>query len=132
MGAVGTTQYMETNNGSIAIFNKATGALTSRESKPSFWTRVGLACGASGDQRVLFDHYSNRWIASGFGSTGNLINIAVSDTADASGTWKSTQIVGASLGVPGTLDSRPCRWTTRVCTSAPTTSIPASLAPACS
>ena len=104
MGAVGTTQYMETNNGSIAIFNKATGALTSRESMPAFWTRVGLPGGANGDQRVLFDHYTNRWIMNGFGSSGNLINIAVSDTANASGTWKSTQLVGTALGVPGTLD----------------------------
>ena len=104
MGAVGTTQYLETNNGSIAIFNKATGALTSRESMPAFWARVGLPGGAVGDQRVLFDHYTNRWIMNGFGSTGNIINLAISDTADALGSWKSTQIVGAAQGVPGTLD----------------------------
>lgn len=92
MGAVGTTQFLETNNGSIAVFNKATGALTSRESMPAFWSRVGLPGGANGDQRVLFDHYTNRWIMNGFGATGNLINLAISDTANALGTWKSTQI----------------------------------------
>lgn len=104
MGAVGTTQYLETNNGSIAIFDKASGALTSRESMQTFWARTGLPGGANGDQRVLFDHYTNRWIMNGFGPTGNTVNLAISDTADALGTWKSTKIVGTSLGVSGTLD----------------------------
>ena len=92
MGAIGTTQFLETNNGSVAIFDKATGALTSRESMPNFWSRVGLPGGANGDQRVLFDHYTNRWIMNGFGPTGNIINVAVSDTANALGTWKSVAI----------------------------------------
>jgi hypothetical protein len=104
MGAVGTTQYLETTNGSITVYNKATGAVASRVDMPTFWANAGLSGGAGGDQRVLFDHYTNRWIMNGFGSTGNKINIAVSDTADALGTWRSTQIVGASLGVAGTLD----------------------------
>lgn len=104
MGAVGTTQFLETNNGSITIYDKNSGAVQSRVSMQSFWAGAGLAGGAGGDQRVLFDHYTNRWLMIGFGATGNLINIGVSDTADALGSWKSTQIVGASLGVGGTLD----------------------------
>lgn len=95
MGAVGTTQYLETTNGSITIYNKATGAVQSRVDMPGFWTAAGLPGGAGGDQRVLFDHYTNRWIMVGFGGVGSTINIAVSDTANAGGTWKSTQIVGA-------------------------------------
>ena len=102
MGAIGTTQFVETNNGSITIYNKATGGIASRVDMPTFWANAGMAGGANGDQRVLFDHYTNRWIMSGFGSTGNKINIAVSDTADALGTWKSTQIVGAAFGVSAT------------------------------
>lgn len=92
MGAIGTTQFLETNNGSIAVFDKATGALTSRISMPTFWANAGLPGGANGDQRVLFDHYTNRWIMNGFGASGNLINLAISDTSNALGTWKSTQI----------------------------------------
>lgn len=100
MGAVGTTQFMETSNGSITIYNKATGAVQSRVNMATFWGAAGQPGGAYGDQRVLFDHYTNRWIAIGFGTpdtTGNFnkINIAVSDTANAGGTWKSTKIVGA-------------------------------------
>ena len=102
MGAIGTTQYLETNNGSIAVFDKATGTLTSRVSMPTFWANAGLPGGANGDQRVLFDHYTNRWIMNGFGASANLINIAVSDTANALGTWKSTQV--AVLAAGGTAD----------------------------
>jgi hypothetical protein len=96
MGAVGTTQYLETTNGSITVYNKNTGAVLSRVDAPSFWAAAGLPGGAGGDQRVLFDHYTNRWIMNGFGATGNIINIGVSDTANALGTWKSTQIVGVA------------------------------------
>ena len=93
MGAIGTTQFLESSNGSITIYNKGTGALAiPRVSMTTFWASAGLPGGANGDQRVLFDHYSNRWIMNGFGPTANLINIAVSATADATGLWKSTQI----------------------------------------
>ena len=92
MGAVGTTQFLETNNGSIAVFDKATGALTSRVSMPAFWANAGLPGGASGDQRVLFDHYTNRWIMNGFGAGGNVINVGISDTADALGVWRAVAI----------------------------------------
>ena len=92
MGAIGTTQFLETTNGSITIYDRATGAVLSRQDYVNFWANAGLPGGAGGDQRVLFDHYTNRWIMNGFGATGNLINIAVSDTANALGTWKSTQV----------------------------------------
>lgn len=104
MGAVGITQFVETSNGSVTVYDKGTGAVLSRVNMATFWTAAGLPGGGNGDQRVLFDHYTNRWIMNGFGATGNLINIGVSDTANALGTWKSTQIVGTSIGVAGTLD----------------------------
>jgi hypothetical protein len=91
MGAVGTTQFMETSNGSVAIYDKNTGALLVREKASSFWQRMGLS-GSSGDQRILFDHYSQRWIANGFCATVNEVCIGVSDTANALGTWKGTKI----------------------------------------
>lgn len=102
MGAVGTTQFLETSNGSIRVYDKMTGAVQSSVNMATFWANAGLAGGARGDQRVLFDHYTNRWIMTGFGPSGNEINIAVSDTANALGTWKSTQITGDSIGVPAT------------------------------
>jgi hypothetical protein len=101
MGAIGTTQFMETTNGSITVYDRNNGAVLSRVGMIAFWANAGLPGGAGGDQRVLFDQYTKRWIAIGFGAaapTGrfNKVNIAVSDTADALGTWKSTQIVGVT------------------------------------
>jgi hypothetical protein len=92
MGAIGTTQFLETTNGSISIYDKATGALSSRVSMPAFWGNTGLPAAGNGDQRVLFDHYTNRWLMIGFGGTGNVINVAVSLNADAAGMWKGTSI----------------------------------------
>jgi hypothetical protein len=92
MGAVGTTQFLETNNGSVTVYDKTSGAVLQRTSMPAWWASVGLPGGANGDQRVLFDHYTNRWIMNGFGPTGNIVNLAVSDTSNALGTWKSVAI----------------------------------------
>jgi hypothetical protein len=91
MGAVGTTQFMETSNGSVAVYDKNTGAVLVRERASAFWQRMGLS-GSSGDQRILFDHYTNRWIANGFCAGVNEICIGVSDTSNALGTWKGTKI----------------------------------------
>lgn len=101
MGAVGTTQFLETTNGSITVYDKSTGIVQSRVSMQSFWQNAGLPGGAGGDQRVLFDHYTNRWLMVGFGATNNIINIGVSDTANALGTWKS---VGLPVLPSGTAD----------------------------
>jgi hypothetical protein len=93
MGAVGLSQSFETSNGSVSVYDKATGTLTGpRITMGDFRARAGLPGGSLVDQRVLFDHYTNRWLVSGFGGTQNLINIAVSDTADAAGPWRGVQI----------------------------------------
>ncbi len=98
MGAVGTTQFLETTNGSITVYDKLTGAVQSRVNMVNFWANAGLPGGAGGDQRVLFDHYTNRWIVTGFGAAGNLINIGISDTSNALGGWKSTQLTAIPSG----------------------------------
>ena len=90
MGAVGTTQYLESTNGSYTVYNKATGAVQQRISFGDFWANAGQT-GAQGDQRILFDHFTNRWITLGFGASVSDIQIAVSDTSNAMGTWKSTK-----------------------------------------
>lgn len=98
MGAVGVTQFLETSNGSITVYDKTNGAVQSRVGMVAFWANAGLPGGAGGDQRVLFDHYADRWIMAGFGATSNVINIAVSDTANALGPWKSTSFQGLPAG----------------------------------
>jgi hypothetical protein len=98
MGAVGTSQFLETTNGSITVYDKTNGAVQQRIDFNKFWQNAGQT-GTQGDQRVLFDHYTNRWIASGFGAAFSDINLAISDTSDARGTWKSTKFVGFATGV---------------------------------
>ena len=97
MGAVGTTQFLETTNGSVTVYDKLSGAVQLRIGANAFWQNAGQT-GTSGDQRTLFDHYTNRWIVIGFGSLTADINIAVSDTSNALGSWKSTQFTGFAGG----------------------------------
>ncbi|MFN0186505.1 MAG: hypothetical protein ACKVQR_22060, partial [Aquabacterium sp.] len=97
MGAIGTTQYLETTNGSVTVYDRTSGAVLNRVGANAFWTRLGQN-GSAGDQRVLFDHYTNRWMAIGFCRNVNDVCIGVSDTADALGTWKSTKITAFPSG----------------------------------
>ena len=104
MGAVGTTQFMTFVNGGVAVYNKATGVRQSFTSDLAFWQGLGRA-GANGDSRVLFDAGSQRWVALSFANNVAQIQIAVSNTADALGPWKSTVFTGyAGLGFGATAD----------------------------
>ena len=98
MGAVGATQFMETTNGVYGIYDKSSGALLSRQSAAAFWTAAGGVDGLKGDARILFDKPSQRWIAAQFGATFGDIQIAVSNTANALGGWKSTTFSGFAGG----------------------------------
>jgi PEP-CTERM motif len=98
MGAVGTTQYMELNNGIFRVHDKATGANLFSSNPSAFWTtQVGLG-NTGGDPRVMFDAASSRWIAIAFGSTNNVINVGVSATSDALGVWRGMSIPVLAAG----------------------------------
>ncbi len=97
MGAVGATQYTSFVNGGFAVFDKATGTQTKLTSDLAFWAAAGQT-GANGDSRVLFDKAANRWVALSFGNSVSDIQIAVSNTADATGVWKSTKFTGFAGG----------------------------------
>jgi hypothetical protein len=96
MGAVGTTQFLESNNGSYAVYDRSTGAVLQRISYQQFWSNAsgGAITDSGGDQRILFNQFNNRWITIGLGADFSSIQIAVSDTANAMGTWHSTSFVG--------------------------------------
>lgn len=97
MGAVGTTQYVSFVNGGVGIYSKATGAAVSIQSDVAFWAAAGQT-GVNGDSRVMFNKTANRWIALAFGSSVSDIQIAVSDTDNAAGTWQSTRFTGFAGG----------------------------------
>ncbi len=105
-GAIGATQFMETTNGGYAVFDKTTGARTKIVSDAAFWVAAGgtvITSGGvklnNGDARVLFDATSQKWIVASFAANLSTIQIAVSDTSDATGTWHATSFVGHSGGI---------------------------------
>lgn len=105
-GAVGKTQYVVATNGAYAVYDKATGTRLAIQSDLNFWASAGQA-GANGDSRVMYNAASSRWILISFGNSVSDIQIAVSDTDNALGPWKSTKFTGyAGLvpGLPGTAD----------------------------
>jgi hypothetical protein len=93
-GAVGSTQFVQIVNVTIAIYDKTNGSL---ELGPtdinSIWKGFGGPCeaGNGGDPIVLFDQIAGRWLVSQlqFNSTftSNQQCVAVSTTADATGTY---------------------------------------------
>ena len=103
-GAVGGTQYLESSNGAFAVFDKATGARTELLSDIAWWAKAGQV-GANGDNRVMYNADAKRWIVVGFGAATKDLQIAVSDTDNAMGTWKSTKFEGfAGFGFGATAD----------------------------
>ena len=89
-GAVGITQYLETVNGDLAVFDKATGSVTLGPVPiNTLWSGFGGECEArnDGDPTVVFDHLANRWVVAQFAvsSTPFLQCVAVSQSADATG-----------------------------------------------
>lgn len=104
MGAVGATQFMETSNGAYAVYDKATGVQTKLIADGKFWAAAGqpamdgFADFSNGDSRVIFDKTSQKWVVTSFAANIDSIAIAVSDTSDALGGWKSTTFTGFNDG----------------------------------
>ena len=94
IAAAGKTQLVQFTNGGFAVFDKATGARTEFTSDTAFWQAAGRTLVPNGDQRVIYNADADRWLAIGFGANTKDINIAVSDTSNALGPWKSTQFEG--------------------------------------
>jgi PEP-CTERM motif len=110
MGAIGATQFMETSNGAYAVYDKTTGLQTKILADGIFWAQAGQPASdgpqdfSNGDSRVLFDKQSGRWIVESLGASLETIQIAVSDTSDATGGWKSAVFTGFAAGGNGLAD----------------------------
>lgn len=94
-GDVGLLYYIQMNNKTFEIFDKATGA-TVFGPRPNnlLWAGLGGICETrnDGDPIVLYDHAAGRWLFSQFATEGSLGSdghqcIAVSTTADPLGTY---------------------------------------------
>jgi hypothetical protein len=91
-GAVGTTQFVETVNVALAVFNKATGAVQyGPVNINTLWSGFAGACATNndGDPTVVFDRIANRWVISQFSVSSLPYTqcVAVSTTADATGSY---------------------------------------------
>jgi hypothetical protein len=91
-GAIGTTQYVQWVNTSLAVFDKATKQTVLGPIDGSIlWKGFGGNCENSndGDPIVLFDRMANRWVFSQFAVSGNPFSqcVAVSTTPDATGSF---------------------------------------------
>jgi hypothetical protein len=92
-GAVGTTQYVQWVNESLAVFDKTTGAIAPGFPKAgnTVWAGFGGGCETNndGDPIVQFDKAANRWILTQFSvsTTPFLQCVAVSTTSDATGSY---------------------------------------------
>jgi len=89
-GAVGTTQYVQTVNTALAVFDKATGAVTYGPVPiNTLFQPLGGACAADndGDPVVVFDQLAKRWVITQFAVTAAPYYqcVAVSKTDDATG-----------------------------------------------
>ncbi len=92
-GAVGTTQYLQWVDGDFAVFDKATGLATyGPVAGNTLWSGFGGSCQNDNDGQptVTFDKMAQRWVVSQHAISSGapyLQCVAVSTTADATGTW---------------------------------------------
>jgi hypothetical protein len=104
MGAVGRTQFMEVSNGAYAVFDKSTGARLSLVSDTNWWSVAGQS-GTNGDTRVMYNADASRWMVVAFGADSKDLQIAISDTDNALGSWKSVKYEGyGGFGFGATAD----------------------------
>jgi hypothetical protein len=87
-GAVGRDKLMVPLNSNYVIQRKSDGKVLSKVSMTSFWRAVGAR--RPFDPRVLYDPYSDRWLASAAANPllpSSLILYGISDTGDPQGRW---------------------------------------------
>lgn len=91
-GAAGTTQYVQTVNTALAVFDKASGnVLYGPVPINTLFQPLGGRCASDndGDPVVVFDKLAQRWVISQFAVTTTPYYqcVAVSQTADATGAY---------------------------------------------
>ncbi len=91
-GAVGATQFIHWVNTSFAVFEKSSGTLVyGPAAGNTLWSGFGGGCETNNDGDIIaqYDKINNRWIMSQLSvSTSPYLQcVAVSNSADATGTW---------------------------------------------
>ena len=92
-GSVGSTQFVEITNFDYAVYNKNTGATILPPTRINvIWAGFGGQCQTNngGDPIALWDKLAGRWLVEQleyFQSGHNLVCVAISTSADATGTY---------------------------------------------
>ena len=90
-GAAGSTQFLEIVNSQIAVYSKTGGLLLGPENTNTLWSGFGGSCQTynDGDGTVQWDTLSQRWVVEQLEVSAQpfFICVAVSTSADATGTW---------------------------------------------
>lgn len=106
-GTAGPSHYVEFINGRFSVYSKASGARVQTMSDLTFWSRAGVSVPASWavtDPRLIYDPSVQRWFAAqiDFDPNGvittNRFLLAVSATADPTGTWRGVAIPADPTG----------------------------------
>jgi hypothetical protein len=95
-GAAGPNHYVQAVNCAYRIYDKTGKALINALNLSKLWS--GSA--DDGDPIVLYDRFADRWFIQQFQQTGNKILIAISTTADPTGTYYTYTFVPDSKQFP--------------------------------
>lgn len=100
---VGPNHVIQMINGSsgayFRIFDKNGNALGAQTYLDNFVNAIGgiTTYGGAGDPIVLYDALADRWLMSEFSSSGNRMIVAISTTADPTGTWYAYSFTAPSF-----------------------------------
>jgi hypothetical protein len=97
-GAVGLRYAVDFPDDHFVVHDKAGGAVVKTLTQQQFWLNcAGVAPTTPNDARILFDPLTQRWFASTAGDNPeHTLYLAVSATADPTGTWHGTKMSIAS------------------------------------
>ena len=107
-GAAGPSHYVEWINGRFSVYNKTNASRVFTLSDLTFWSRAGVTIPGSWDvtdPRLVYDPTVQRWFASmvDFASSSSINSnhflLAVSATADPTGTWRGVSFLGDTNGL---------------------------------
>ena len=107
-GAAGPNHYVELINGRFSVYNKTNASRVKTSTDLVFWSQAGVTVAGSWDvtdPRIAYDPTVQRWFAAAvdYDPTGiinyNHFLLAVSTTADPSGTWKGASFLSDTNGV---------------------------------
>ncbi len=100
-GAAGPLHFVELINGRFSVFNKNNGSKVKTMTDVTFWNQAGITLPSGWDvtdPRIIYDPSVQRWFASqvDFDQSGsantNRFLLAISTSADPTGTWKAVAI----------------------------------------